>query len=190
MTITKLKHSLELVDLDQISDFNLAQTTVDGKRLFDMGHIPRDKMPQLKGFPSKGSVADMLPRDKNGKVDVTDQFLNYLTNHVGLKAKPDTVEARSLKGSQSELVASKVAKHALKMLFNPGHKKLAMIYIVSKDGYLLDGHHGWGAVRCFETLTHQNVKLDILRINCDIHPLIAYARCFTNVVGIQNKEGV
>lgn len=190
MTITKLKHTLELVTLGQISDFNLAQTTVGGHRLFEMGNITRSKMPQLKGFPRKGSVAELLPKDKNGKVDVTDQFLNYLANQVGLTLVEEKMEARSLRGSQAELVASKVAKHAIKMLLDPSHKKLAMTYIVSKDGTLVDGHHGWAAVRCFEALTRSNVELNVLRVKCDIHPLIEYARCFTRVIGIENKDSV
>lgn len=191
MTIAKLKNTLELVNLGQISDFNLAQTTLGGHRLFEMGSIPRSKMPQLKGFPRRGSVADLLPKDKNGKVDVTDQFLNYLANQVGLSMDEKKMEARAMTGSQSELVASKVAKHALKMLEgNPNYKKLTMNYIVAKDGILLDGHHGWGAVRCFEVLTRRNIELNVLRIKCDIHPLIEYARCFTRIVGIENKEGV
>lgn len=190
MTITLLKSTLELVHANQICDFNMAQTSVNGKRLFDMGHITRDKMPQLKGFPRPGSVASYMRPDKSGKVNVADEFLNYLTNQVGRTATPDLVSARTLRGSQSELVATKVAKHALRMLTNFQHKKLLAVYIISKDGFLLDGHHGWAAVRCFETLTNSAIDLDVVRIDCDIHPLIEYARCFTNVVGIQNKEGV
>jgi hypothetical protein len=190
MTVMLLKNTLELVLAGSIVDFNMAATTVDGKRLFRLGDVPRDRMPQLKGFPRRGSVAEELPKDSNGKVMVADEFLNYLTDVLCEVVTPDVVNARDLQGSQSELVASKVAKHALKMLDKPNHKKLHATYIVSRGGILIDGHHGWAAVRCFETMTNTNVTLNVLRINCDINTLLDRARGFTAAIGIENKEGV
>jgi hypothetical protein len=192
MTALLLKNTLELVHQGHIIDFNIADTTIEGKRIFQMGDVPRSKMPQLKGFPRLDSVAALLTADHNGKVDVAEQFVSYLTSHVGLKIENTWAYASALKGSQSELVASKVAKHALKMLANPDmkHKKFRAVYLVSSDYTLVDGHHGWAAVRCLEEATDQNIKLDVARVMCDTQTLLEHAHRFVSVVGIENKEGI
>lgn len=190
MTVMLLKHTLELVHAGQICDFDMSQTTVGGKRLFNMGIVPRADMPQLKGFPRPASVAELLRQDDVGKVNVMDQFLSYVTTEIGVKPKALEMNASELRGSQRELVASKVAKHALKMLDRRDHKKLHATYVVSDENVLIDGHHGWAAVRCYETMIGQKIKLDVLRLNCDIDGLLKLARQFVNIVGIENKEGV
>jgi hypothetical protein len=40
-------------------------------------------MPQFKGTPSKGSVADKLPKDKDGEVD-TEEFFKKMLAKQGI----------------------------------------------------------------------------------------------------------
>jgi hypothetical protein len=124
--------------------------TVRGASLFctekikteDFPHgIPRIEMPQFKSKnPVPGSEADKLPRDDNGEVDATREFLKHL-EIGGVKSDPNAkILARKLKASQAEMEGAKVAGM---MLSNRDPKKARIT--VTSDGYVLDGHHTWAA---------------------------------------------
>ena len=190
--LDRLHRTLHLLRAEEIVDFDLSRLGIDGKQVFEMGTISRGNMPQLKGFPRKGSVAEQLPKDKNGKVDVSAEFLNYLTSVQGYTVSYARSPASELRGSQSELVASKVAKTLSKLWKNPEHKKFHQTYIVDRNCTLLDGHHGWASVRLCDVLKDIGVdtKLTVAKLDCSIEELIDAARNFTTIIGIENKEGV
>jgi hypothetical protein len=192
MNIDRLHNTLHLLRNEEIVDFDLAGLVIDGKPVFEMGSIPRSKMPQLKGFPRKGSIAEHLPKDKHGKVNVSDEFLSYMTNVQKYECTYDRARASQLSGAQSELVAFKVAATVAKLWKNPEHKKFHQTYIVDCRGTLLDAHHGWASVRVYDLLqgTGGDTMLTVLRFDCSIEELINEARNFTTIIGIENKEGV
>jgi hypothetical protein len=104
--------------------------------------IPRIEMPQLSGTPVPGSAADKLPKNKDGEVNASQAFVDHLVE-LGVKVSSiKQVPAASLKASQSELVGPKVAG----MMTNKSYDPSAEPIFVSKDGYVLDGHHRWAAV--------------------------------------------
>lgn len=192
MNIDRLHRTLHMLRNEEIVDFSLSGLVIDGKPVFKMGPIPRSEMPQLKGFPRRGSVAEHLPKDKNGKVNVSDEFLNYMTNLRGRSASEARMRASELSGVQSDIVASKVAHTISKFWRNPGHKKFHQTYIVDQKGALLDGHHGWASVRIYDLLRGWEVDtvLSVLMFDCSIQELVEDARTFTQIIGIENKEGV
>lgn len=190
MNVAALKTSLSLLRTNQIVDFDISDLVIDGKRVFRMGEYARDAMPQLKGFPRGGSVACYLEKDKNGKVDVSDEFLNWLVSTYKCQTWRQEVEPQFLSGSQHELVATKVAKHTGKMAKDPNHKKFTQTYIASKEGVLLDGHHGWASVALHDLINDEEHKLNVLRIDMHIDKLIDRAKTFTQIIGILPKEGV
>ena len=107
--------------------------------------VPRVQMPQLSGIPIKGSRADKMPRiDDEGNVDIGKLFTEeYLANlDPPVRTVEAEVPASSLRASQSELKGKTVAY----MMSDDGQKTLddpkAVIY-VSRDGYIIDGHHRW-----------------------------------------------
>jgi len=107
--------------------------------------VPRVEMPQLSGIPIKGSRADKMPRiDDEGNVDIGKLFTEeYLANlDPPVRTVEAEVPASSLRASQSELKGKTVAY----MMSEDGQKTLddpkAVIY-VSRDGYIIDGHHRW-----------------------------------------------
>jgi len=122
---------------------NLCKVSVPGTNLFcgKALDIPRDKMPQLSGVPTKGSKADKLPKDSKGGVDLTKAFVDHLMKEKGVKVTEQTVKASDLKASQAELKGEKVAGMMNNKDFDPAGE---MIF-VSKDGYVIDGHHRWAA---------------------------------------------
>lgn len=103
--------------------------------------IPRIEMPQFKSrSPIPGSEADKLPRDDQGEVDASQHFVRHLAQS-GVKTTPTTILARKLKASQAEMEGTKVAEL---MAHSERDPKKAKIW-VSRDGYVIDGHHTWAA---------------------------------------------
>jgi hypothetical protein len=86
-----------------------------------------------------------------------------------------------LKATQSELVGVKVAGMS-KVLEDPNHpaygKITAPIY-VSKDGYVLDGHHRWAAIVSHNVANPKNpIKMTVRVIDSDIIPLVKASNDF------------
>jgi len=120
--------------------------------------IPRIEMPQFKSKnPIPGSPADKLPR-KDGEVDATQIFMDHL-RQSGVGTESTTMLAGKLKATQAEMEGVKVAgmmkaaenpqtitNEAGEEVRNPKYRdpKKAKI-IVSRDGYVVDGHHTWAA---------------------------------------------
>ena len=190
MNINRLINTFHLLRNDEIVDFDISNLVIDGQRVFEMGRIPRGKMPQLRGFPRKGSVAANLERDDKNKVDVSAAFIDYLTSVKLIPAVQKTLRASEISGIQPELVASKVANNVAKLSRNSRHKKVTQTYIVDQLGILLDGHHGWAGVRVWGLINDVDVELNVLEFDAPIQDLVEEARLFTQAVGIENKEGV
>lgn len=152
--------------------------------------VPREKMPQLSGIPIKGSRADKMPRiDDEGNVDIGPLFLEHLSNlDPPVKFVEAEVPASSLRASQSELKGKTVAY----MVSDEGAKTLedpkAVIY-VSRDGYIIDGHHRWaGKVgRDLADGKTGDVKIRVRRVDMPIMEVLDAALDFTEKE-IQPKE--
>jgi len=129
-------------------NYDLCNVTVKGVNMFcteklrtkEFPHgIPRIEMPQFKSkHPTPGSEADRLPR-KDGEVDGSQAFLQHL-GKLGVKTTDGTMLARKLKASQAEMEGAKVSG----MMLSDRDPKKSRIW-VSKDGYVIDGHHTWAA---------------------------------------------
>jgi hypothetical protein len=106
--------------------FNLCNVSVLGTNLFcaDSAGIPRAKMPQL---------------DK----EQTKAFVKYLEK-TGYKIEKGKEKASHLRATQNELNGAKVASNAERIRANPDQKPPRLI--VSRDNYILDGHHRWAAL--------------------------------------------
>lgn len=103
--------------------------------------IPRIEMPQFKSKnPIPGSEADRLPRDKKGEVDASSHYIKHLESS-GVAVTSEEIPARKLKASQAEMEGAKVSG----MMMNPKARLHEAQIWVSKDGYVIDGHHTWAA---------------------------------------------
>jgi hypothetical protein len=174
-------------------NFNLCKVSVPGTNLYCDGNkgIPREDMPQFKGTPEPGSIADKLPKDENGEAD-TEEFFKQMLNKQGIKvSEPAAVPADRLKATQSELVGPKVAGMS-KVLADPNHpaygKITAPIY-VSNDGYVLDGHHRWAAVVAHNASNPDNqIPMNVRVIDEPIEPLVKRSNKFAEEIGIRAKK--
>jgi hypothetical protein len=165
---------------DKAPVYDLCKVTVKGTNLFCVKSkgIPRIKMPQLKGVPVPGSRAAAMTPDKRGEVDVTDQFKQHLAAK-GIRIHSDQEYASYLKATQNELDGSKVAGIAKYLegggvIEGPG-------LMVSKDNYIVDGHHRWAAVVANDARDNNlenDPKMDIDVVNLDIIRLLKEANDF------------
>jgi hypothetical protein len=146
-------------------------------------------MPQLKGKPAPGSIAADLPRDKGGEVDTEPAFREALEKR-GVKMVEKSVPAATLKATQSQLVGSKVAGMCDALKKNPNNPGITAPIFVSKDGYVLDGHHRWAAVVGLQLAKGANdpVDMNVVEVDMDIEGLVKFTNQFCEDIGIKPKD--
>lgn len=168
------------------SRLNLCEVSVPGTNLFcgDNQGIPRKDMPQLKGEVRPGSPA-AANADSTGHADITGGFVDLLRSK-GVGLSQDQVKSESLKSTQKELVGEKVAGIAQgirdgKVDITGGDRIL-----VSKDNYILDGHHRWaGAILNDAEDGHLgDSTMPITRVDMGILDLVKEANAYANQQGI------
>ena len=167
-------------------DYDLCQVSVPGTNLFcgESKGIPRKKMPQFSGSPEAGSPADSMPKNSKGEVDGTNAFVDHMTG-LGVGVEERTVLASTLKASQNELVGEKVAG----MMDNPDFDPAGEAIFVSRDGYVIDGHHRWAAQvgRDLEDGAVGDLPLNVRVVDMDIQEVLDEANKFASEFGIAPK---
>lgn len=180
------------------SGLDLCKISVPGTNLFcgesiatdkyPMG-VPRPKMPQLSGIPEKGSEADREPRiDEEGNVDMGPKFLEWLQER-GVGSIEGEVPASQLKASQHQLKGKTVSY----FMSPEGQKRLndekSVIY-VSRDGYVIDGHHRWAGKVAADLKDGKtgDVKIRVKVIDMPIMEALDAGLDFSEQVGIAKKE--
>lgn len=170
----------------EAKNLNLCKVTVPGTNLFCGSNkgIPRNEMPQIGGKPRAGSKADKLPKNDDGEVDGSDEFVKHLEGK-GVKVTDGKQKASKLKASQTELVGAKVAGMAAAEGFDPGKKPI----FVSRDGYVIDGHHRWAAVVGRDTRDGKlgDLEMNVRVVDMDIMDVLKEANSWANDFGIQQK---
>lgn len=178
---------------DNPPDFDLCKISIPGTNLFCNKNkgIPRKEMPQLKGKPVPNSWADInLPKDKNGEVDGEEAFKNMLKSK-GVQIKDKMVDAASLKATQSQLVGAKIAGMFNALKQDPANPGITAPIFVSKDGYILDGHHRWAAMVGLDMASglKQSVQMPVHVVDMDIEDLVNATNDFADKIGIATKAG-
>jgi hypothetical protein len=183
--------------------FNLCSISIPGTNLFCDGNkgITRDKMPQFKGKPEEGSQAwnELEAGKKSGKYKETDTevegepFFRQLLADKDIKVTDAQIAADSLKATQSELVGDKVMgmKSVLdKGPEHPAFKKITAPIFVSKDGYVVDGHHRWAAITAHNIENPDNpLPMNVMIIDKDIDEAIDISNEFASNFGVAAKSG-
>lgn len=174
-------------------DYDLCQVSIPGTNLFcsENKGIPRKEMPQLKGTPTENSWADTnLPKDKNGEVDAEGAFKAMLKRKK-VKTNETVVDAASLKATQSQLVGAKIAGMFQALKKEPNHPGITAPIYVSKDGYILDGHHRWAAMVALDMADglKESVQMPVIQVDMDIESLVKATNDFASEIGIAQKAG-
>lgn len=169
---------------------NLCEVSVPGTNLFcgDNIGMTRLEMPQLIGVPTPGSRADRLPKDNGGAVDIQEEFTKRLAE-MGVDIAEASVPSASLKASQAELRSDKSVGIAEAIREGKVDIEGGERIFVSKDGYILDGHHRWaGAIlNDFEDGHLGDAIMPVARVDMGIRELVDLANEFAAQMGIAPK---
>ena len=152
--------------------------------------IPRIKMPQFDGEPVPGSAASKLPPvpwDKT-HVDASAQFIDYLKTSLAINVTDASLPAAYLKASQAELVGTKVAKMMVDKSFDPASNPI----FISRDNYVIDGHHRWAAVvaRDAEDNRLGDINMKVHIIDAPISEVLHIANNWATGFGLRQAAGV
>lgn len=156
---------------EKAPNFDLCKVTVTGTNLFcaDTKNIPRVKMPQMDEAQTKA-------------------FLKHLEGK-GYKVEKDDEKSVHLRATQNQLNGAKVAKLAARIESGDGKENERRI-VVSRDDYILDGHHHWAAQIALDARNNKlgghNTKIS--RVDIDIITLLNEANKFTGGAGAQGFE--
>lgn len=150
--------------------------------------IPRVNMPQFSGEPVKGTPADKLSRVEGSKneVDASKAFMAHIKS-LGIESSKEEVKSESLKASQNELVGAKVAK----MMNNSAFDRDGVRIFVSRDNYIIDGHHRWAASigKDAEDGKMGGMSIKVHRIDSPIAEILDIAKNWSGEFGIKSKAG-
>jgi hypothetical protein len=188
------------VKKNQAPTYNLCKVSVPGTNLFCAGNkgIPRAKMPQFKGEPREGTQAwDVLQKAKESDPTATEAdgepYFRQMLADKGVKVTDAEVPSESLKATQSELVGDKVLGMKSVLDAGPSHpayKKMTAPLYVSKDGYVVDGHHRWAAITAYNMEHPDNpLPLKAMIIDQDIDQAIETSNDFADEFGVAAKSG-
>lgn len=163
-------------------EYNLCEVSVPGTNLFcgESQGIERQEMPQFSGKPTDAGAAEFTPNAK-GEIDVTDAFVNSLRDR-GVSMSEERIPAAKLKATQNELDGAKVsgmtaAAEAGK--YDPTKDPI----IVSKDNYVVDGHHRWASAVALDSVDGRlgdDSSMPVIRVDMPISELIPASKDFAD----------
>lgn len=178
---------------EETKKINLCKVTIPGTNLYCEKNkgLTRHEMPQFKGEPVPGSPADKMPRNKDGEVD-TEPLFRKMLEDKGIETTQTEVAADRLKATQSELGADKVLGMVEGLEKNPQDPNLTGPIFVSRDGYVIDGHHRWAAIAAYNAKNpDKQIPMKCEVIDKDIKHAIPMCNYFAREMGIKSKaQGV
>ena len=175
---------------DKAPMYDLGLVTVPGTNLFTQQSlgIPRVQMPQLSGRPLPGTPADSMPKDDKGRVNLGDAMQEELERQ-GYKVTHEVVPPENLRATQMDLVGPQVAAMSKSLDKIPGTVGPREIF-VSKDNYVVDGHHQWAATvlsNLRDGVPDKSIK--VARFDADIGTVLDIVNGFTKAMGIPGVAG-
>lgn len=192
--VTDLKRFARLANYakskgESAPNFNLCSISIPNTNMFCKKNkgVERKDMPQLKGKAQAGTEAAMIAK-RTGKEEVSgeEQFKDMLSD-LGVEMTEKSVNADTLMATQNELVGAKVAGMMMALEKDPNHEGITAPILVSRDGYVLDGHHRWAAMVASKMSTGKPPKMDVVEVDMDMDELLEYANRFTEEFGIAQK---
>lgn len=114
-----------------------------------------------------------IPRSKMPQV--FDSFLDHV-RELGYRVRKEKVDPHDLHATQKEIAVAMVEK--ILRTFRSGSFDPTKGLIVSKDDYVLNGHHRWAAVLLNNNRYGEDVRLEINRVDAPIRVLLELAGDF------------
>ena len=175
---------------EKAPNINLCDVTVPGTNLYcdDNLGIPRDQMPQFKGKPIPGTPAADMPLNKDGEVD-TEPLFKKMLEDKGITVTQTEVPADKLKATQSELGGDKVVGMMGALEKDPNHPGITGPVYVSRDGFVIDGHHRWAAIAAYNAkYSDKQIPMKTQVVDMDIKDAIPMCNKFAEDMGIAAKK--
>lgn len=174
------------VEGKEAPEFDLCKVSVPGTNLFCADHrgVDRIEMPQFSGQAVPGSPAAAIANEK-GKADVSAAFRAELKRR-GISITHQTVPASHLRASQRQLNGAKIGSMALAL--DAGDLPPGSIF-VTRDGYVIDGHHRWAANVAVDVRDNRlgDSEMPVEVVDMDIGTALDFANEFTRRMGIKSK---
>lgn len=126
-------------------------------------------------------AAKYLTPDNKGEVDLARAFTNYLVQNRGVAVFSSVSDPGFLSATQNELNGAKVASMARNML--AGKVSAGEVW-VSKDNYILDGHHRWAASIVAQLTEGELHPVNVRRVDMNILDLVEQANEFAHRMGL------
>lgn len=164
--------------------FDLCKITVPKTNIFCAQAMVPDRlhMPQLGGVPTPGTQADSLPKDRDGEVDLSDLFIEHLAG-LGIAVTDTQREASHLRASQGQLDGATVAGMMTNASYDPGKKPI----FITRDGYVVDGHHRWAAVTGRSYKAGEPLPMNVREIDANILDVLQIANEFATGMGMPQR---
>jgi phage-related protein (TIGR01555 family) len=152
-------------------NYDLCKVSVAGTNLFcaETKGIPRIKMPQMDDEQTKA-------------------FIKYL-GKLGFDSEKDVEKSANLRATQNQLDTAKVNKFFERIKKDKQFKGDDKRLVISRDDYVLDGHHHWAAQIAADTIDNKlgDHKTKVYRVDIDIIPLYKLAMKFTGGKGAKGQ---
>ena len=146
---------------------DITNLQINGHTLFggDGLGIKRSQMPQIPMGMRKQFIQDMADQ--------------------GVSTELKKVEAMDLKPSQSEISATKTAR--LYQHFKSDGIPKDKAILVSKDGFVVDGHHHWAAAAAMG-LMGKHSKIPVIVMDANIKDALAMSKAWSDSHGIAPQD--
>lgn len=150
------------------------------------GEIPSDRKEEYDKLYSKQNTSH---------VNVEKEFINSLASEGIKVSEPVAVPPSSLKATQNQLVGEQVVGMVASLEENPNNPFITEPIMVTRDGYVIDGHHRWAAIQAYNMKhsppngdkTAIDMKVKIVDEDIDTH--IPRANKFAEEMGIETMSG-
>ena len=175
---------------EKAPNINLCDITVAGTNLYcdDNLGIPREEMPQFKGKPQPGTPAADMQVDENGDVD-TEPLFKKMLEEKGIKVVQTEIPSDKLKATQKDLVGAKVVGMMGALEENPNNEGITAPIYVSRDGFVIDGHHRWAAIAAYNAAhPDAQIPMKVQVIDQDIKDAIPMCNTFAEEQGVAAKK--
>jgi hypothetical protein len=178
---------------------DMAKVSIGGTNIFMAGNlgVERADMPQLGGIPDPGSRADLeFEHNPAGGVDLTVPFCQHLMDDLGVGVAQEAIPAEWLRSTQSQLDGVKVGSMADWIVQGKGHSDpttpgapglLDRRVVVTRDDYIVDGHHTWAAIAGAQWHEGSNLEVKAYRIDMSITDALREANDWTAKMGIAQR---
>jgi hypothetical protein len=107
----------------------------------------------------------------------------------GIKVVQTEIPSDKLKATQKDLVGAKVVGMMGALEENPEHPSITAPIYVSRDGYVVDGHHRWAAIVAHNAANpDKQIPMKTTVLDMDIKDAIPMANKFAEDMGIAAKK--